>query len=51
MLEKHEVSLITIAVNPLFDPLRTEPRFVKVLETLNLPILPAPASPASPPGS
>ena len=37
MLEKHEVSLITIAVNPLFDPLRSEPRFVRVIETLKLP--------------
>jgi serine/threonine-protein kinase len=42
MLEKHEVSLITIAVNPLFDPLRAEPRFAKVLGTLKLPLLPAP---------
>ena len=37
MRERHEVSLITIAVNPLFDPLRAEPRFAKVLETLKLP--------------
>jgi len=51
MLEKHEVSLITIAVSPLFDLLRTEPRFARVLETLKLPILTAQASPASPPGS
>jgi serine/threonine-protein kinase len=42
MQQKHEVSLITIAVNPLFDPLRAEPRFAKVLETLKLPLLPAP---------
>ena len=38
MLEKHEVSLITIAVNPLFDSLRSEPRFGRVLETLKLPL-------------
>ncbi len=38
MLEKHEVSLITIAVNPLFDPLRPEPRFTRVLEKLKLPL-------------
>lgn len=51
MLEKHEVSLITIAVNPLFDSLRTEPRFRKVLDTLKLPILTPPARPAGPPSS
>lgn len=51
MLEKHEVSLITIAVNPLFDPLRAEPRFAKVVETLKLPIRTAPAPPTTPPGS
>ena len=47
MLEKHEVSLITIAVNPLFDPLRSEPRFVRVLETLKLPpnAVPRPSRP------
>ncbi|MGH9221574.1 MAG: hypothetical protein ACRD1W_19875 [Vicinamibacterales bacterium] len=45
MLEKHEVSLITIAVNPLFDSLRTAPRFAKVLETLGLPMI----TPSAPP--
>lgn len=51
MLEKHEVSLITIAVNPLFDPLRSEPRFVRVLETLKLPpnAVPGLSTPASRP--
>ncbi len=38
MLEKHEVWLITLKVNPLFDPLRTQPRFQKVLERLRLDI-------------
>ena len=51
MLEKHEVSLITIAVNPLFDPLRTEPRFASVLATLKLPIHTPPAPPTNPSGS
>jgi pentatricopeptide repeat protein len=36
MLENHEVWLITLKVNPLFDPLRTQPRFQRVLQKLNL---------------
>ena len=50
MPEKHEVWLITIAVNPLFDSLRAEPRFRKVLETLKLPMI-RPLAPPSSPGS
>lgn len=36
MLERHEVSLITAKVNPLFDPLREAPRFQAVLRRLAL---------------
>ncbi len=36
MLEKHEVSLITAKVNPLFDPLRRHPRFQEILRRLHL---------------
>jgi serine/threonine-protein kinase len=36
MVENHEVWLITSKVNPLFDPLRTQPRFERVLQKLNL---------------
>jgi TolB-like protein/Tfp pilus assembly protein PilF len=51
MLENREVSLITIAVNPLFDSLRTEPRFAKILKTLKLPIQTPPAPATASPGS
>ena len=36
MLENHDVPLITARVNPLFDPLHSSPRFVKILERLHL---------------
>ena len=36
MLDRHEVWLITIKVNPIFDALRTQPRFQKLLQRLGL---------------
>ncbi len=36
MSEQHEVWLITAKVNPLFDPLRSEPRFQNILQALHL---------------
>ena len=36
MADKHEVWLITAKVNPMFDPLRSHPRFHSVLEKLHL---------------
>jgi serine/threonine-protein kinase len=36
MVATHAVQLITCKVNPLYDPLRAEPRFQRVLQTLDL---------------
>lgn len=36
MVERHSIWLITARVNPLFDPLRAEPRFQEVLRKLHL---------------
>jgi hypothetical protein len=35
--EGHDSALVSLTVEPMFDPLRSEPRFREILRRMNLP--------------